>query len=86
MPDTLHNKWKCSKGFSARNLRLMIQFVGEYPAFGPIWQRAVAQLTWAHNVILIQKVKDLPIRQPFAIVWILIFTERMKLITGDFSL
>ncbi len=84
------------KGFSARNLRLMIQFFDEYPSFGPIWQRpvakmpdqpgvdekgpqpvaqlstesdtaqiwqrAVAQLPWAHNVILIQKVKDLPTR------------------------
>ncbi len=31
-----------------------------------IWQRAVAQLTWAHNVILIQKVKDLPTRLWYA--------------------
>ncbi|MFA6135212.1 MAG: DUF1016 N-terminal domain-containing protein [Phycisphaerae bacterium] len=45
------------KGFSARNLRLMIQFYSEYPGYGLIWQRAVAQLPWAHNVILIQKVK-----------------------------
>ena len=34
--------------------------------FAPIWQRAVAQLTWAHNVILIQKVKDLPMRLWYA--------------------
>jgi hypothetical protein len=79
----LHNDLPEMKGFSARNLRLMIQFFSEYPAFGPIcqrsvaklpndstggkkgqpsvtqlpaesadaqiWQRAVAQLTWAHN-------------------------------------
>ena len=25
-----------------------------------IWQRAVAKLPWAHNIILIQKVKELP--------------------------
>jgi predicted nuclease of restriction endonuclease-like (RecB) superfamily len=96
----LHNDLPEMKGFSARNLRLMIQFFGEYPAFGPIWQRAVAklsddstdgkkgsppvsqlsaesddaqiwqravaQLTWAHNVILIQKVKDLPTRLWYA--------------------
>ena len=96
----LHNDLPEVKGFSARNLRLMIQFFGEYPAFGPIWQRAVAklsddptggkkgsplmsqlpaesadaqiwqravaQLTWAHNVILIQKVKDLPTRLWYA--------------------
>ncbi|MGA2030301.1 MAG: PDDEXK nuclease domain-containing protein [Verrucomicrobiota bacterium] len=96
----LHNDLPEVKGFSARNLRLMIQFFAEYPAFGPIWQRAVAklsddstdgkkgpspvsqlsaesddaqiwqravaQLTWAHNVILIQKVKDLPTRLWYA--------------------
>ena len=38
----LHNDLPEVKGFSARNLRLMIQFFDEYPAFGPIWQRAVA--------------------------------------------
>jgi predicted nuclease of restriction endonuclease-like (RecB) superfamily len=96
----LHNDLPEVKGFSTRNLRLMIQFFDEYPAFGPIWQRAVAklsddstgvkkvpppvpqlpeasddaqiwqravaQLTWAHNVILIQKVKHLPTRLWYA--------------------
>lgn len=91
------------KGFSARNLRLMIQFFDEYPGFGSIWQppvakfengkavpnrtaegppavalltdsapgaliwqQAVAKLTWAHNIILIQKVKHLPTRRWYA--------------------
>ena len=40
----LHNDLAELKGFSARNLRLMIQFFGEYPDSGPIWQRAVANL------------------------------------------
>ena len=96
----LHNDLPEVKGFSARNLRLMIQFFVEYPSFGPlwqravaklpeqtgvagkgpppvaqfsaesdtaqIWQRAVAQLPWAHNVILIQKIKDLPTRVWYA--------------------
>jgi len=31
-----------------------------------IWQRAVAQLPWTHNVILIQKVKDLTMRLWYA--------------------
>lgn len=35
-------------------------------AAAQMWQRAVAQLTWAHNVILIQKVKDLPTRLWYA--------------------
>ena len=36
------------------------------PAGAPIWQPVVAQLPWAHNVILIQKVKDLPTRLWYA--------------------
>ncbi len=35
-------------------------------AAAQMWQRAVAQLTWAHNIILIQKVKDLPTRLWYA--------------------
>lgn len=31
-----------------------------------IWQQAVAKLTWAHNIILIQKIKDLPTRLWYA--------------------
>ena len=88
------------KGFSARNLRLMIQFYKEYPSLHSIWQppvaklpekvssneigiesvtelpeteaagtivqRTVAQLPWAHNVILIQKLNDLPTRLWYA--------------------
>lgn len=61
------------KGFSERNMKLMVQFAREYPnAFGPseIGQPAVAQLPadpegqplvaqipWAHNVLLMQRVK-----------------------------
>ncbi len=96
------------KGFSERNLQLMIQFQDEYPDLFPIPQQAVAelpeppfggetrpqpvaklapqtmepvdsgeeetqiaqrivaQLPWAHNVILIQKVKDFPTRLWYA--------------------
>lgn len=35
-------------------------------AAAQIWRRAVSQLTWAHNVILIQKVKHLPTRLWYA--------------------
>lgn len=88
------------KGFSERNLQLMIQFQEEYPdlfpipqrpvaelpettssdeiqpstmkiihgakASEPIMQRVVAQLPWAHNVLLIQKIKDIPTRLWYA--------------------
>ena len=40
--------------------------IGNQPGFQKKGQRAVAQLTWAHNVILIQKVKDLPTRLWYA--------------------
>jgi predicted nuclease of restriction endonuclease-like (RecB) superfamily len=92
------------KGFSERNLQLMIQFQSEYPSLfsipkrpvaelpqaaqstgnggltvvrrpagqltqgdpSSIAQRVVAQLSWGHNVILIQKVKDLATRLWYA--------------------
>jgi predicted nuclease of restriction endonuclease-like (RecB) superfamily len=46
------------------------QPVAQFPATASddaqIWQQALVQLTWAHNVILIQKVKDLPTRLWYA--------------------
>jgi predicted nuclease of restriction endonuclease-like (RecB) superfamily len=44
----------------------MTQFFREYPSFSSIGQPAVAQLPWAHNIILIQKIKDLPTRLWYA--------------------
>ncbi len=65
-------------GLSPRNLRRMRAFyraygpsvanrpraVAELPA--PKWPRAVAKLPWAHNVILMEKVKDLKSRAWYA--------------------
>jgi predicted nuclease of restriction endonuclease-like (RecB) superfamily len=103
----LKNELPEEKGFSLRNLKLMVQFYRAYPerlAIGqrsvaqliessssaeigqpavaqtdpppvpethqfsaaPILQRAVVQLSWAHNVILIQKLKHLPTRLWYA--------------------
>lgn len=73
------------KGFSERNIKLMVQFYREYPALIQIGQQAVAQLPeqissmaqqskcelmqqlvaqllWSHNVLLMQKVKDISTR------------------------
>lgn len=74
----LHNELPEQKGFSERNLKLMTQFFREYPHFPAIRQRPVAltdpaapaaigqppvaQITWAHNVLLMQKVKDRALR------------------------
>lgn len=70
----LKNDYPKVKGFSPRNCRCMIQFYKEYNQGLTIWQQPVAklemsnlilpvkQLSWSHNVILMQKVKDLKAR------------------------
>lgn len=102
----LKNELPDEKGFSLRNLKLMVQFYRAYPGPLPIGQRTVAQLlgasstaeigqlsvaqtgetlpqtedlsaatllkravmqlSWAHNVILIQKLKHIPTRLWYA--------------------
>lgn len=74
----LHNELPEEKGFSERNIKLMVQFFREYPTLfaavvigqpvvaqlpssepsAEIGQPAVAQIPWAHNVLLMQRVKD----------------------------
>jgi predicted nuclease of restriction endonuclease-like (RecB) superfamily len=61
----LHNDLPEVKGFSERNLKLMTQFYREYPSF-QIGQPPVAQLPWAHNVVLMQRVKDPSTRSWYA--------------------
>jgi predicted nuclease of restriction endonuclease-like (RecB) superfamily len=46
------------KGYSYRNLNYMRKFAFEYPDFEFV-QPPVAQITWAHNIILMDKCKDL---------------------------
>ncbi len=62
----LKNELPEVKGFSERNLKLMTQFNREYPKLFSIRQPVVAQLPWAHNVILMQKVKDVRTRLWYA--------------------
>lgn len=76
----LKNELPDLKGFSERNIKLMVQLASEYPhAFpapdsigqppvaqlpsDPEGQLPVAQVPWAHNVLLMQKVKDLAVRR-----------------------
>lgn len=57
----IHNELPEMKGFSERNLKLMAQFYNIYPTLfinNQIGQPLVAQLPWAHNVVLMQAVKD----------------------------
>lgn len=50
------------KGFSVRNLKYMKTFYNEYKEEQELVQ-LVAQLPWKHNIILMQKVKDIHIRK-----------------------
>ncbi len=75
----LRNELPEVKGFSERNIKLMVQFAQEYPAgigdrdligqpavaqmqAGGKGHPVVAQIPWAHNVLLMQRVKDLSVR------------------------
>lgn len=65
----IRNEFKGIKGFSERNLKLMVQFFNEYFNENVIRQQPVAQLEiinsivyklpWGHNVLLMQQVKQL---------------------------
>ena len=44
-------------GFSARNLKFMRRFAEAYPE-EPIVQGLLAQITWYHNITILDKVKD----------------------------
>lgn len=49
-------------GFSVRNLKYMRKFAEEYPNFEFV-QQLVAQIPWGHNVILLDKIKDIKERE-----------------------
>ncbi len=51
-----------STGFSVRNLKYMRKFAEEYSDLKFV-QQAVAQIPWGHNIILLDKVKDMEERQ-----------------------
>lgn len=50
------------KGFSVRNLKYMKKFAEEYPDFEFV-QEVLAQITWYHNVILMDKVDNIEERK-----------------------
>jgi predicted nuclease of restriction endonuclease-like (RecB) superfamily len=49
------------KGFSARNLKYMRKFAEEYPDVEFV-QEPLAQLTWYHNVTLLEKIENREVR------------------------
>lgn len=50
------------QGFSVRNLKYMKKIAEEYPDFEFV-QEVLAQITWYHNIILMDKVKDIEARK-----------------------
>lgn len=50
------------KGFSIRNLKYMRKFAKEYPDFQFV-QEVLAQITWYHNIILMDKIDDIEERK-----------------------
>jgi predicted nuclease of restriction endonuclease-like (RecB) superfamily len=45
------------KGFSSRNLKYMRKFAESYPDFS-IVQQLVAQISWGHNIVLLDKIES----------------------------
>lgn len=58
----LRNAFPEMKGFSERNLKYMRKFADEYTDFKFV-QEVLAQLTWYHNVTLLEKISDQEVRR-----------------------
>ena len=54
------------EGFSKRNLERMRAFFLAYPEFEPFAAQAVSQIPWGHNVVLLQKLKNVEARVWYA--------------------
>ena len=70
------------KGFSERNIKRMLRFYREYQSVSPkvpqpvaqlpdndpsaSWQSFLTQIPWGHNVLLMEKIKELPTRLWYA--------------------
>ena len=59
--DRLANDLRASfpqmKGFSLTNVKYMAQFAKEYPDF-PISQTVLGQITWSHNIVILQRLTN----------------------------
>ena len=53
----LRTEYPDAKGFSVRNLKYMAKFASTYPD-DEFVQTASAQISWSHNIAIIDKVKD----------------------------
>lgn len=62
LSDDLKKAFPSMKGFSVRNLKYMRQFAYNYP-HKKIVQELLAQLSWYHNLTIMQKLKDDEVRK-----------------------
>lgn len=53
-----------SSGFSTRNLKYMKKFYLEYKD-NELMQQLVAQVPWGHNIVLMEKIKDIDVRKTY---------------------
>ena len=53
----LQTEYPDAKGFSVRNLKYMAKFASTYPD-DEFVQTVSAQISWSHNIAIIDKVKD----------------------------
>ena len=59
----LKNDFPKEKGFSERNIMFMLRFYKEYQDIEIVKQPvSLFQISWSHNIILIQKIKDRELR------------------------
>ena len=59
----LRTEYPDAKGFSVRNLKYMAKFASTYPD-DEFVQTVSAQISWSHNIAIIDKVKDQQKRIP----------------------
>lgn len=58
----LNDTFPNTQGFSARNLWLTRQFYMEYKDYEKL-QQLVAELPWGHNILILNKIKNIPERE-----------------------
>jgi len=54
----IKNEFPDLKGFSERNLKYMRKFAEQYDNEEFV-QQVVAQIPWAHNLVIMEKIKDI---------------------------
>lgn len=65
LAEDLHEEFPDMRGLSPRNLNYMHAFAEAYPS-GAILQQLVAELSWGHNVVLLDRVKTREQREWYA--------------------